>query len=49
MKKLTTICAKVSIILNTIGLIESQNIYQYILGALIIVICITYLELTKED
>ena len=49
MKKIPTICAKVSIVFSTIGAIKSQNIYQSILGALMIIIGIAYLELSKED
>ena len=49
MNKLKTICAKASIVFGTIGVIKSQNIYESILGALTIIIFITYLELSKED
>ena len=49
MNKLKTICAKANIVLSTIVVIKSQNIYQSILGVLMIIIWIAYLELSKED
>ena len=49
MNKLSTICAKVALVSSIILSIRTDNRYCILLSALFIVICITYLELSKED